>query len=93
MERFVGVEEARPVLGQLAEDVAAGDEPVWLTKRGRPLAVLVSREEYLRLRAEATRAERIELARLLIESRRRTAEAGMETDIVDEAIAAARRLA
>lgn len=92
MERFVGVEEARGVLGRLAEDVADADEPVWLTKRGRPLAVLVSRDEYTRLRRQATRAERAELSELLAESRRRTVEAGVDTDAVDEAIDAARRI-
>jgi antitoxin (DNA-binding transcriptional repressor) of toxin-antitoxin stability system len=38
VERFVGLEEARPVLGQLAEEAATGDE-VWLTKHGKPMAV------------------------------------------------------
>ena len=80
------------MLGRLAEDVAEAEEPVWLTKRGRPLAVLVSREEYTRLRQEATRAERAELAQRLEESRRRVAEAGLDTDVVDEAIDAARRI-
>ena len=92
MERFVGVEEARPVLGQLAEDVASGDE-VWLTKRGKPLAVLLSREAYLRLRQDATRAGREELAARIAEARRRVAEAGLDPGIVDEAVDAARRTA
>lgn len=92
MERFFGVEEARGVLGKLAEDVAEAQEPVWLTKRGQPLAVLVSCEEYTRLRQDATRADRAELAGLLEQSRQRAAEAGVDTDTVDEAIAAARRL-
>ena len=55
VERFVGLEEARPVLGQLAEDAATGDE-VWLTKHGKPLAVLLSRDAYLQLRQAAARA-------------------------------------
>jgi hypothetical protein len=38
MERFVGLEEARPVLGQLAEEAATGDE-AWLTN----ITVAVSR--------------------------------------------------
>ncbi|MGH3342101.1 MAG: type II toxin-antitoxin system Phd/YefM family antitoxin [Carbonactinosporaceae bacterium] len=92
MERFVGVEEARGTLGRLAEDVARGEETVWLTKHGRPLAVLVSRDEYARLRQQATQVERAELAELLAESRRRAAEAGVDTSVVDEAIDAARRL-
>ena len=55
VERFVGLEEARPVLGQLAEEAATGDE-VWLTKHGKPLAVLLSRDAYIQLRQAPARA-------------------------------------
>lgn len=89
MERFIGVEEARASLGRLAEQVAEGDE-VWLTKRGRPLAVLLGREEFDRLRAAATRAERAELAERLAEARRRVTEAGLDPRIIDDALAVAR---
>ena len=41
-----GPEEARPVLGQLAEEAATGDE-AWLTKHGKPMAVLLGREAHL----------------------------------------------
>lgn len=92
VERFVGVEEARGSLGKLAEEVAAGDE-VWLTKRGRPLAVLVGRDEYDRMRAAATRAERAELAERLAEARRRVKEAGVDPQIIDDALAAVRQSA
>lgn len=92
MERFVGVEEARPVLGQLAEDAAAGDE-VWLTKHGKPLAVLLSREAYVQLRQAATRAGREELAARVREARRRVAAAGLDPAIIDDAVDAARRSA
>lgn len=89
VERFVGVEEARGSLGKLAEEVAAGDA-VWLTKRGRPLAVLVGRDEFDRMRAAVTRAERAELAEGLAEARRRVKEAGVDPQIIDDALAVAR---
>ena len=92
MERFVGLEEARPVLGQLAEEAATGDE-VWLTRHGKPLAVLLSREAYLQLRQAAARPGREELASCVAESRRRGAEPGLDPTIVDEAVEAARRSA
>jgi len=92
VERFVGLEEARPVLGQLAEDAATGDE-VWLTKHGKPLAVLLSREAYMQLRQAAARAGREELAARVAEARRKVAEAGLDPAIVDEAVEAARRSA
>lgn len=88
-ERFVGVEEARAKLGQLAEQVAQGEE-VWLTKRGRPLAVLLGRDDYDRLRATATR---VELAERVAEARSLVAEAGLDPQIIDEAVSAARRSA
>ena len=91
VERFVGLEEARPVLGQLAEEAATGDE-VWLTKHGKPIAVLLSREAYLQLRQAAARG-REELAARVAEARRKVAEAGLDPAIVDEAVEAARRSA
>lgn len=92
VQRFVGVEEARPVLGQLAEEAASGAE-VWLTKRGKPLAVLLSPEAYTQLREQAARAGRDELAARVAEARRKVAEAGLDPAIVDEAVEAARRSA
>lgn len=92
MERFVGMEEARASLGQLAEQAGEGEE-VWLTKRGRPLAVLLGREDYDRLRAAATRAERAELAERVAEARQRVSEAGLDPQVIDDAVAAARRSA
>ena len=92
VERFVGLEEARPVLGQLVEEAATGDE-VWLTKHGKPMAVLLSREAYLQLRQAAARAGREELAARVAEARRKVAEAGLDPAIVDEAVEAARRSA
>jgi prevent-host-death family protein len=90
VERFVGLEEARPVLGQLVEEAATGDE-VWLTKHGKPMAVLLSREAYLQLRQAAARAGREELAARVAEAK--VAEAGLDPAIVDEAVEAARRSA
>jgi prevent-host-death family protein len=92
VERFVGLEAARPVLGRLAEEAAAGDE-VWLTKHGKPMAVLLSGEAYLQLRQAAARAGREELAARVAEARRKVAQAGLDPAIVDEAVEAARRSA
>ncbi len=92
MERFVGVEEARGSLGQLVDDVAAGGHVVALTKRGRPLVVLVSREEYVRLKLAQADQARSELREALGEARRKVGAAGLDPGVIDEAIAAARRL-
>lgn len=91
MERFLGVEEARGKLGQLAEEVAARGEPIVLTRRGRPLAVLLSRDEYSRFKLAETAAARAELERYLLEVRRKTKAARLKRSVVDEAIAAVQR--
>jgi len=92
VERFLGIEEARARLGQLAADVSSGGEPVVLTKRGHSLAVVIGRDEYSRLKEAASRLIRQELDGRLAEVRRKVEEAGLEPSVVDEAIAAARKL-
>lgn len=91
-ERFLGVEQARSQLGRLVEEVAKGADPIALTKRGQPLAVLVSRDEWEALH-ELVRAEaRDELRRRLKHVRRRVTSAGLDPTAVDEAIEAARKV-
>lgn len=92
MERVLGVEKARGNLGKLAEEVAAGEDAVILTKRGEALAVLVSREEYARLKTIANRFAQADLQERLTTLRQRVRSAGLDSDVVDEAIQAARQL-
>lgn len=92
MEKYIGIEEARAKLGQLAEEVSAGADPVVLAKKGRALAVIVGREEYSSFKAAATRRAREELASTLTEVRKRVKKAGLEPGVVDEAIAVVRGL-
>lgn len=92
VERFIGVEEARGQLGRLVDDVASGSDPIALTKRGQPLAVLVSRAEWESIQ-EVIRADaRDELRRRLRHVRRRVTTAGLDPATVDEAIEAARKV-
>ncbi len=93
MERIIGVEEARGRLGSLAEEVSVGSESIVLTKRGQALAVLVSRDEYARLKEASTRLVRAELQGRLAEIRESVRRAGLKPEVVDEAIAMARGLA
>jgi prevent-host-death family protein len=91
-ERFVGVEQARGQLGRLVEEIAGGADPIALTKRGQPLAVLVNRDEWEALQ-ELVRAEaRDELRRRLKQLRRRVTATGLDPAAVDEAIEAARKV-
>lgn len=91
VERFVGVEQARGQLGKLIEEVAGGAEPIALTKRGRPMAVLVSRDEWEALQELVRSEAREELRRRLAKLRRRVSTAGLDPAAVDEAIEAARK--
>lgn len=91
MERFLGVEEARAKLGELAQEVEERGEPVVLTRRGRPLAVLLSRDEYGRFKLAETAAARAELERYLAKARRKVRGAALRRSVVSEAIAAVRR--
>jgi prevent-host-death family protein len=91
-ERFIGVEQARSQLGRLVEEIASGADPIALTKRGQPLAVLVNRDEWEALQ-ELVRAEaRDELRRRLNQLRRRVTATGLDPTAVDEAIEAARKV-
>lgn len=93
MERFLGVEEARGQLGQLAEQVSGGGDPVVLARRGQALAVLVSRDEYAQFKEAATKDAREQLEHRLADIRDKVTRAGLDPSIVDEAVTAARRLA
>ena len=92
MERFVGVEDARSSLGRLVEEVAAGGDVVALTKRGKALAVLVSRDEYAQMKLAASERARASSTTRSAWRDGRSAEAGLDVEVIDEAIAAARQL-
>lgn len=92
MEQFIGVEEARGSLGKLVDEVAQGAEPIVLAKRGRAKAVLLSFDDYGRLKSQASRWAREELRDWLREVRKQVEEADLDPSVVDEAIAAAREM-
>ncbi len=91
MERVIGVESARAKLGELVGELGQG--PLFLTKRGAKVAVIVSTEEYEQLKADAAKAARARLRKHLIPIRASVKKAGLPESIVDEAIKEARRSA
>jgi prevent-host-death family protein len=93
MERMIGVDKARTRLGQLANEIAADDEAIVLTRRGQALAVLISPAEYDELLDLRRRMAREELQARLTEIRANVASAGLDVSVVDEAIQAARAAA
>jgi prevent-host-death family protein len=90
MDRTIGVDKARAKLGEIADEIAADDEAVVLTRRGQPVAVLVSPSEYDSLVESRRRMAREDLQARLVEVRRSVAAAGLDVSVVDEAITAAR---
>ena len=90
-DRFFGIEEARGKLGTLVDQVAAGAEPISLTKRGQPLAVLVGRDEWQALQTMVREEARDELRKRLQQVRQRVTSAGLDPRLVDEAMEAARK--
>jgi prevent-host-death family protein len=90
MERTIGVDKARAKLGQIADEIAADDEPVVLTRRGQAVAVLVSPSEYDRLVDTKREMAQQKLRARLAEVRREIADSGLDVSVVDEAITAAR---
>jgi prevent-host-death family protein len=90
MERTIGVDKARAKLGEIADEIAADDEAVVLTRRGQAVAVLVSPSEYDSLVESRRRLAREDLQARLAEVRKNVAAAGLDVSVVDEAITAAR---
>jgi prevent-host-death family protein len=93
MERTIGVDKARTRLGQIADEIAADEEVVVLTRRGQAVAVLISPSEYDALLELRRRMAREELQSRLVKVREKVASAGLDVSVVDEAIEAARAAA
>jgi prevent-host-death family protein len=93
MERTIGVDKARTRLGQIADEIAADDEAVVLTRRGQAVAVLISPAEYDALLELRRKMAREELEARLADVRENVASAGLDVSVVDEAIEAARAAA
>lgn len=92
MERTIGVDKARAKLAQLAEEVAADNEAVVLTRRGEAVAVLLSPTTYETLMQTSRRAAQEDLRTRLVQVRQSVADAGLDVSLVDEAIAAVRKV-
>ena len=89
MTRTVPIENDDIRLRELFDHLAEGDV-VQLTRDGRLAAVVVDRESYDQLLLAAGQDARRELKAMAAETRQRIAEAGLERELVDEAIEAVR---
>lgn len=88
--KYLPVEEARKKLGQLVAEVTAG-EPVIIGRRGKEQAVLVSGEEYERLRRLEEQAAQTRLKEALEAIRGEVRRQKLPRRTVDDAVRWARR--
>lgn len=91
LERVMGVDEVRPKLGAILEEVSKCGGAVVITSRSRPRGVLVSYQQYLSLRNMAERAKRALVREMLEAVRGRAEEAGLSEEDVAQEIRAVRR--
>lgn len=88
--RYLPVEEARKKLGKLVMEASSG-EPVMIGRRGTEQAVLLSQEEYERLRRIEEQAARERFREALKAISTQVRKAKLPRSVVEEAIRAARR--
>ncbi len=89
MARTVVVDDDDTVLSELLEQTAEGGL-VQLTKDGRLVAVVLSRQAYDELLLALSADARHELADIVEQTRRDVKQDGLDRSVVDEAIAAVR---
>ncbi len=91
MERVIGLEQARRMLGRLIREVVENREAVVIARKAREKAILLSWEEYARLRsAEAAQAER-RFQEALARIHSDVAAEGLPRSVVEEALREVRR--
>lgn len=84
MERFIGIDQLRPRLGEFVDRVEDGE--VWvIASRSKPKGVLIGYSHYEELKQLAEKAKQLELKIILDEMRQRGEEAGLtEEDVLKE---------
>jgi prevent-host-death family protein len=88
--RYLPVEEARKKLGKLVVEASSG-EPVVIGRRGTEQAILLSQEEYERLRRIEGQAAQTRLEEALEAIRAEVRKEKLPRKVVNEAIRWARR--
>lgn len=91
LERVMGVDEVRPRLGAILEEVDERGEAVVITSRSKPRGVLVPYRQYLSMREAAERAKRALVREMLEAVRGRAEKAGLSEEDVAQEVRAVRR--
>lgn len=69
MKKIIPVTDFQRQAGQILSDVAATNEAVIITQRGRPAAVLLSAAHYSQLEEDMQRLDELELIEMITRSR------------------------
>jgi prevent-host-death family protein len=88
--RYIPVEHARKRLGRLVQEVRE-EGPVTIGRRGRDQAILLSEEEYARLRRSEEEAARTRFAAALKEIHEEVRRRKIRRGVVTDAVRSARR--
>ncbi|MBX6376962.1 MAG: type II toxin-antitoxin system Phd/YefM family antitoxin [Clostridia bacterium] len=91
MMKLMSIEEARRELGRLLDEVGRTGEPIILTRRGTREAVLISADEFERLKGIEEAYARLSFRRALETISEAVDAAGLPPEVVDEAVRAARQ--
>lgn len=69
MERIVPITDLQRQAGQIVSELVESNEPVIVTQRGRPAAVLISTARYAEIEADLERLDELEVVALVAQSR------------------------
>ena len=74
MKKIVPITDLQRQAGQIVSDIAASGDPVVITQRGRPAAVIVSATRYTQIEEDLERLDELELLDMVRQSRQALAE-------------------
>jgi len=86
MEKIIGVDEARAKLGTLVKEVSNYGKSVVITRRSKNQAVLIGRDEYIKLKEIEAQNARIKLRSVIKKIEDLIKEEGLSAEEVEEAI-------
>jgi prevent-host-death family protein len=73
MERILPITDLQRQAGQIVKSISQSDEPVIITQRGRPAAVLISAERYRTIEEDLGRLDELEMEEMVREAKQEIA--------------------
>ncbi|KKM10999.1 MAG: type II toxin-antitoxin system Phd/YefM family antitoxin [Bacillota bacterium] len=85
MEKIVGIDKIRPLLGKYLKEIEKKDDVVIISSRSKPKGVLMSYSSYEEFKKLSEKAKQLEVKSILDEMRERGEQAGLsEKDVMYE---------